>query len=107
MSIIHVFVEMTAHPGQRQNILDVLVPNLGRVKDIPGCIEYTVAVDTDVVGPMHTQTKFGPDTFVIIEKWASLADLSAHSTAPGIDEYFATIGPFLKSRVTYFLKSSQ
>ena len=107
MSVVHVIAVITAHPGKRQNILDVLHPGLERVHDIPGCIEYTVTIDADVVGTMHTQTKFGPDTYATIEKWESLEHLKAHSTAPEIAPFFEKIQPYLKSRVVYFLQDSQ
>jgi quinol monooxygenase YgiN len=105
--MLHIVAVNTAHPGKRQNILDMLHPALPMVRAIPGCLEYTVVVDAEVVGAMHTQTKFGPDTFICIEKWASKEELEAHAAAPEAAEYFKSIEPFFKSSVVYILKSSQ
>lgn len=100
--MINVVAVITAHPGQRKNILDILVPQLPGHLEEMGCLEYNVTIDTEVVGHMHTQSHFGPDTFVIVEKWASLEQLSAHSIDPNIQGYLASIEPFLASRVAYF-----
>jgi quinol monooxygenase YgiN len=104
--MIHVIAVITAHPGKRQSILDEIRPRLATVLTEEGCVEYTVTIDADVVGAMHTQTRFGPDTIVIIEKWASLKHLEAHSTAPYIPEYFAAVDPLTASRVVHFLSSA-
>lgn len=101
--MINVIAVITAHPGKRQDILDVLLPALPANMIENGCLEYTVTVDADVVGSMHSQTKFGPDTFTIVEKWQSLEHLKAHSVDEIVTEYLETISPFLKSRVVYFL----
>lgn len=102
--MIHIVAAITAHPGKRDEILKVLRPGLARVKDIPGCIEYTVVVDTDATGAMHEPTKFGPDTFVCIEKWETMKDLVAHAAAPETAEYFKVIEPYFKSRSAYILE---
>ena len=35
------------------------------------------------------QTRFGEDTFVVVEKWASLDALKAHAAAPHMAAYAA------------------
>ena len=105
--MIHVIAVITAHPGKRQAILDELHKWIPGTLAEKGCIEYTVTIDADVVGPMHTQTKFGPDTFAIIEKWKSLEHLKAHSADPHNDKYFSVVGPLMASRVTHFLTTSK
>jgi quinol monooxygenase YgiN len=105
--MLHVIAAITAQPGKRQNILDLLHPALPMVRKIPGCLEYTVVVDADVAGAMHTPTKVGPDTFVCIEKWESQEHLEAHATAPESAEYFKAVEPFFKSRVVNIFKSSE
>lgn len=104
--MIHVVAVVTAHPGQRQAVLDELHAKVPLALAEEGCIEYTVTVDADAVGPAHTQTRFGQDTIVIIEKWATLAHLEAHSAAPHVAEYFAVVDPLLSSRVVHFLSST-
>ena len=49
--------------------LDRFRANVPAVKEEDGCIEYGATVDADGVGGF--QTRYGDDTFVIIENWAS------------------------------------
>jgi quinol monooxygenase YgiN len=100
--IVHVIAVITAHPGKRQDILDVLLPALPGNLPEKGCIEYTVTTDAEVVGAAHAQTKFGPDTFVIIEKWKSIDHLQEHSSDPEVLDYLKSIEPYLASRITHF-----
>jgi len=69
--MIHVIAIITAKPGQRNAVLEVFRANVAAVRAEEGCIEYGAAIDAD--GPEGLQTRFGPDTFVVIEKWASVA----------------------------------
>jgi quinol monooxygenase YgiN len=65
--MIHVLAIITANPGQRQRVLEAFQANVPAVRAEEGCIEYGAAVDTEGFGGL--QTAFGPDTFVVIEKW--------------------------------------
>jgi quinol monooxygenase YgiN len=49
------------------------------------------------------QTKLGPDTFVVIEKWATAADLAAHAAAPHMAAYGAKVRDHVASRVIHVL----
>src|SRR5262249_57218027 len=66
--MIHVIAIITAKPGKRDEILKNFRANAPTVHAEKGCIEYGATVDTDG-GPF---TKFGPDTFVVIEKWETM-----------------------------------
>ncbi len=101
--MLHVIAVITAQPGKRQAILDELLPRIPEIEAEPGHIEYTVTTDADVVGAMHTQTRFGPDTYVVIEKWRELKDLENHSTAPFVKEFLEKVEPLMASRVVHFL----
>jgi quinol monooxygenase YgiN len=90
----------------RQSILDVLHPLVPTIHAEAGCIEYTITIDAPVVGSMHTQTPFGPDTFVLIEKWESLEHLKAHSTAPFVEDYFKKVGSMMADRIVHFLSTA-
>src|SRR5579863_10108350 len=85
--MIHVIALITAMPGMREAILAAFRANMPAVHAEQGCIEYGPAVDAEGVGGF--QTKFGPDTFVVIEKWASLEALKAHAGAPHMAAYAA------------------
>ena len=66
-----------------------------------GCIEYGAAADADPALPV--QTKYGPDTFVVIEKWESMEALKAHSAAPHMAAYAAKTREHIATRVIHIL----
>ena len=87
--MIHVVAVITAKPGQRGAILEAFRANMPAVHAEAGCIEYGPAVDAEGVGPF--QTKYGEDTFLVIEKWESVEALYAHGAAPHMTEYRAKV----------------
>ena len=101
--MIHVLAIITAQPGQRDTVLQAFRANMAAVHAEAGCIEYGPAIDADG-GSM--QAKFGPDTFVVIEKWESMAALKAHAAAPHMAAYGAKVKPLLASRVIHVLESA-
>lgn len=99
--MIHVVAVITAKPGQRETILDAFRANMPAVHAEAGCIEYGPATDAEGVGGF--QTKFGPDSFVVIEKWESLEALKAHAAAPHMAAYAAKVKDLIASRVIHVL----
>jgi len=99
--MIHVIAIITAKPGQRNAVLEVFRANVAAVRAEEGCIEYGAAIDAD--GPEGLQTRFGPDTFVVIEKWANVEALKAHAAAPHMAAYGAKTRPMIASRVIHVL----
>ena len=99
--MIHVIAVITAKPGKREAILEAFRANVPAVRAEQGCIEYGAAVDADPALPV--QTKYGPDTFVVIEKWQSLAALKAHAAAPHMAAYGAKTRELVASRVIHVL----
>ena len=97
--MIHVLAIITANPGQREKVLEAFRANVPAVRAEAGCIEYGAAVDAEGVGSF--QTKFGPDTFVVIEKWESAAALKGHAAAPHMAAYAAKTKPLIASRVIH------
>jgi len=75
--MIHVIAIITAKSGMREDILREFRANMPAVHAEQGCIEYGPATDTPDIGKF--QTPFGPDTFVVIEKWESPEALKAHA----------------------------
>jgi quinol monooxygenase YgiN len=67
--MIRVVAVITAKPGRRDDILAAFSANVPAVRAEQGCIEYAAHVDAAGIGPF--QAKFGPDTFVVLETWAS------------------------------------
>jgi quinol monooxygenase YgiN len=99
--MIHVVAVITAKPGERAAILDAFRANVPAVLAEDGCIEYSAVIDT-ANGPAF-QTPAGPDTFMVIEKWASLEALQAHATAPHMAAYAAKARPHIANRVVHVL----
>jgi quinol monooxygenase YgiN len=77
--MIHVIAVITAKPGMREAVLREFRANMPAVHAEQGCIEYGPAIDAEGIGSF--QTPFGPDTFVVVEKWESADALKAHAAA--------------------------
>ena len=99
--MIHVLAIITTKPGKRDAVLKIFHANVPTVLAEKGCIEYGPTVDADGIGPM--QTKLGPDTFVVVEKWESAAALAAHAAAPHMAAYGAKVRDMVASRVIHVL----
>lgn len=100
--MIHVVAVITAHPGQRAKILQAFLANTAAVRAEEGCIEYGATVDAKgfPAGP----GSFGEDTFVVVEKWASLAALQAHAAAPHMKAYAAQVKDLTAKRLIHVLE---
>ena len=101
MQLVHVMAVITAKPGMRDYLLSLFSANVPSVHAEVGCIEYGAAVDTEGVGKF--QTRFGDDTFVVVEKWESLDALMAHATAPHMAAYGAKTKDMIASREIHVL----
>jgi len=99
--MIHVVAVLTAKPGMRAALLEAFNANVPAVKAEQGCIEYGAAVDLED-GPKF-QTKYGPDTMLVLEKWASMDALKAHAAAPHMAAYAAKTKDLLASRTIHIL----
>ena len=99
--MIHVVAVITAKPGQRDTILQAYRANKPAVHAEAGCIEYGPAVDAEGEGGF--QTKYGPDTFLVIEKWESLDHLKAHAGSPHMAAYGAKTKDLIAARVIHVL----
>lgn len=99
--MIHVLAVITAKPGMRDAILQSFRANVPAVKAEKGCIEYGAAIDADNAPAL--QTKWGPETFLVIEKWESIDALKAHAVAPHMAAYAAKTREMIASRVIHIL----
>lgn len=99
--MIHVIAVITAQPGKRAEILQHFRANVPNVHKEKGCIEYGAAVDAE--NALAFQTKYGPDTFLVIEKWESMEALKAHAAAPHMAAYGAKTKELIASRVIHIL----
>ena len=99
--MIHVVAVLTTKPGMREQVLKHFLANVPAVRAEKGCIEYGAAVDTE--NAPSFQTKYGPDTFLVIEKWESVEALKAHSTAPHMVAYAAKVKEMMVGRAVHIL----
>jgi quinol monooxygenase YgiN len=86
----------------RDAILGEFRANMPAVHAERGCIEYGPAIDAEVIGSF--QTKFGPDSFVVIEKWESPDALKAHAASPHMAAYAAKTRDMIASRIIHVLE---
>ena len=101
MQTVHVLAIITAKTGMRDRVLEAFRANVPAVHAEAGCIEYGATIDTEDAGGL--QTKFGDDTFVVVEKWESLDALKAHAAAPHMAAYAAKTKDMLASRIIHVL----
>ncbi len=99
--MIHVVAVVTAKPGLRNTILESFRANVPAVLAEDGCIEYGAAVDTENAPAL--QTKYGADTFLVIEKWRDIDALKAHAAAPHMAAYGAKTREHIASRIIHIL----
>jgi quinol monooxygenase YgiN len=99
--LIHLIAIITAKPGLRDQILAQFRANMPAVHAEDGCVEYRPVVDAAEAGKI--QTPLGPDTFVVIEKWASMPALHAHAAAPHMAAYAGKVREMIASRVIHVL----
>ena len=100
--MIHVIAIITAKPGKRDEVLKNFKDNVPAVHAEKGCIEYGATVDIDG-GPF---AKFGPDTFVVVEKWESMDDLKAHGASEHMKAYAAKNKDLLADRAVHVLQNA-
>lgn len=98
--MIHVLAILTAKPGRRAEVLEAFHANIPAVRAEAGCLEYGPAIDADGLG----DAKFGPDTFVVIEKWESPEALAAHAKSAHMAAYMAKTQALIASRAIHVLQ---
>ncbi|MBS1178714.1 MAG: antibiotic biosynthesis monooxygenase [Proteobacteria bacterium] len=103
--MIHVVAMLTTQPGQRTKVLQAFNANAVTVRAEDGCIEYVATVDAQ--GMPASPGTLGDDTFVVVEKWASLAALQAHAAAPHMKAYAASVKELMAKRVIHVLEPAE
>ena len=97
--MIHVLAIITAHPGKRTALLEIFQAVVPTVREEQGCLEYGVAVDVPGADPA-----FGPDTYVVVEKWESMETLKAHSVAPHMKAFGEAAKTLIAKRAVHVLQ---
>ena len=100
--MIHVVAVITTEAGKREDVLNEFKKIIPLVHAEKGCIEYQPVTDAANAGDI--QTPAGPDTFIVVEKWESMADLHAHSAAAHMAEYAKKVGSVIKDRRVHVLE---
>ncbi|BBK42604.1 hypothetical protein STVA_26240 [Allostella vacuolata] len=96
--MIHVLAVITAKPGMRDAILEHFRANMPAVHAEKGCLEYGPAVDAEGFPALY-----GPDTFVVIEKWETPEDLKAHAASAHMAAYAAKTREMVANRAIHVL----
>jgi len=101
--MIHVIAIITTLPGKREEVLKAFVANVPAVLAETGCIEYQPVIDSKD-GP-EFQSIIGPDTFVVVEKWATLDNLHAHAKSEHMAAYATQVKDMIKDRAVHVLEN--
>ena len=102
--MIHVVAVVTAKPGKREEILRHFRANVPACRAEKGCIEYGPVVDAE--NALAFQTRVGPDTFLVVEKWESMDALKAHAAAPHMAAYAGKVKELIASRTIHILQAA-
>lgn len=97
--VLHVVAIIEAKPGQREALLAAMQDNLAAVRAEHGCIEYGPAVDH-----AGSFAPLGPDTVVVIEKWADIDALKAHGAAPHMKAFGEAVKDLIATRAIHVLE---
>lgn len=100
--MIHVLAVITAKPGMRERILEAYRANVETVRAELGCLEYGAVVDAGDAAAGFA--RFGEDSFVVVEKWASMQVLQAHAVAPHMKAYASKVKEWTASRAIHVLE---
>jgi quinol monooxygenase YgiN len=101
MSLFHVLAIITIKPGQRAAMLSSFNANVPAVLDEDGGIDYEATIDSKNAGA--AQTTFGPDTFVVVEKWSSLEKLAVHANSAHMVAYGVATKDMVADRAIHIL----
>ena len=100
--MIHVIATIELNPGTRDAFLAEFHRLVPLVHAEDGCIEYGPAVD--VASGAAAQPPVRADVVVVVEKWADLAALDAHSKAPHMAAYRPRVKDFVKAATLHVLQ---
>jgi quinol monooxygenase YgiN len=99
--MVHLLAFITAHAGKRAELLAAFHDIIPTVHAEDGCIEYAPVVDID--GFEGFTTPLGPDTYAVVEKWASADALRRHAAQAHMVSYNQRVKPLIAERVLHVL----
>lgn len=100
--MIHVIATIELNPGTRDAFLAEFHKLVPQVHAEAGCIEYGPAID--VASGAAAQPPVRENVVIVVEKWADLAALQAHSKAPHMDAYRPRVKDFVKTVTLHVLQ---
>lgn len=100
--MIHVIATIELNPNTREAFLAAFRKLVPQVRAEAGCIEYAPAVD--VASGAAAQPPLRENVVVVVEKWADLAALDAHSKAPHMDVHRQNVMDYVRSVVLHVLE---
>jgi quinol monooxygenase YgiN len=103
--MIHVVAIITAKAGCRAELLERFLAVVPIVHAEDGCIEYRPIIDSDA-GLDSARQALGPDTCIVIEKWASVEALDAHAATAHMRKYGEEAGHLIASRVLHVMRDA-
>ncbi|WP_374572264.1 putative quinol monooxygenase [Phenylobacterium sp.] len=74
--MIFVVATITAVSGRRNELLEVFGRYVQAFLSEPGCLDIVLTTDASEAGPI--QTPLGADSFLAVERWASVGTMRAH-----------------------------
>ena len=102
--MIYIVAILTALPGKEDTLLSEFKQNAVTVRQEDGCMQYEPVKDID--GGPEMLAKLGPDTFMVLEQWASREAAEAHAASAHMASYAKRVTELLSSRVIYALRSA-
>lgn len=82
----HIICVVRGKPEHRARVAELLLELVGPARAEPGCLYYDVYQQTNE-----------PDTFTIVDGWASEAAIAAHTAHPNVARVVDQLNPMLAS----------
>ena len=92
--MIHVLASLLIKEGRLAEFVAIFKANVPNVLQEKGCIEYIPVIDVQTEMSRQVSNK---NVVTVVEKWASLEDLIAHSKAPHMLAYGEQVKAILEN----------
>lgn len=103
--MIHVIATITAKPGRRAELLERFLAVVPIVHAETGCMEYRPVIDNGT-GLDDAREPAGDDTYIVIEKWASVEALDAHAATEHMRAFGEASRDLVAARVLYVMRDA-
>ena len=101
--MIHVIASIRTKEGCRDEYLARFKENLPNVRGERGCLEYVPCVDVDTGWKSQA---LDPARVTVVERWASMEALQAHSRAPHMVAFRDKAGHLVESVTLHVVASA-